>query len=100
MHIFSDKRVKTRKLHRCAACERDFEKGSYMQRQINNFDNHIGAVYTCQTCKTLTDSFSDTFYDDMDGVFPNGCVSEYLENGETPEQLLTRMEAERGQTGK
>ncbi len=65
-----------------------------MHCQVNTYDG-IQAVYTCLTCSSLTTLFPDYFIGD--GIFESECVYDALAECETPEQLLMRMEAERGQ---
>jgi len=86
MDIISDKIVITRKSHICSACERRFDKGTKMRRQVNTYDG-IQQWYECPTCQELLSSYRDHF-DDEYGWCEGGCVNEVRELGQTPEQLL------------
>jgi hypothetical protein len=91
MIILSDKIVTTRKTHKCCACGRLFEKGTKMRTQVNTFDG-IQVWRECPTCQQLLSKFSSCFEDDYDRSFYSDCVSEVLEWGQTPEDLLCMMQ--------
>lgn len=57
-----------------------------MNRQTNIMDGDFCTFSQCLTCKELM-----KYLEDDDGMYPGGFVSESLENGETPEQLLERL---------
>ena len=93
MHIFSDKKVKTRKKHECFACNRMFPKGSKMRCQINNYDGDMASVYWCETCESLCNEFHNKFYDKFEGIYPysivNDSIYEFMDGENlTPEDLL------------
>lgn len=100
MDVISDKQVKTRKSHRCYACNRLFPPGTIMHSQTNTFDG-ISTIYSCQTCDTLMSEFSDSFYDDGEQVFPSECVNSafYSYRVNNPEELLNAMRKEKQQYG-
>jgi len=87
MDILSDKVVTTRKSHRCSACGRIFSKGTKMRTQVIVFDG-IGVWRECPTCQKLLNKHSEYFEDDYDHSFFEDCISEYLEERQTPEELL------------
>jgi len=87
MAILSDKIVKTHKKHYCSACGRAFKKGTMMRTQVNTMDG-IQAWRECPTCMELLSKYRSYFEDDYDNICYSGCVSESLEQGQTPEKLL------------
>ena len=87
--IISDKVVITRKKHRCCACGRIFERGTQMRTQINTCDG-IQAWRECPTC-TLLLSTHRSYFEDCDGTCYQDCVNEVCELGQTPEQLLEKL---------
>lgn len=89
MDVLSDKIVITRKIHKCSACGRMFEKGTKMHAQVNTFDG-IQTWRTCPTCTKLLDKHRSRF-EDYDGMCYEGCVFEVLERDQTPEQLLEEL---------
>ena len=88
MDILSDKIVTTRKKHMCNACGRTFDKGVKMRTQVNVTDG-IQTWRECPTCTELLSTHRSYFEDDSDRVCYEFCVSEVLERGQTPEQLLS-----------
>lgn len=91
MEILSDKIVTTRKKYNCSACGRLFEEGVKMRTQVNTYDG-IGTWRACMACDKLITNYPEHFEDNYDGSFPEGCVSEALERGQTPEELLSLLE--------
>jgi len=90
MDILSDKIVKTRKKHNCCACGRVFDKGTMMRTQVNTMDG-IQTWRECPTCTELLSKHRSHFEDDYNHVCYSDCVSEALERGQTPEQLLSAL---------
>ena len=88
MDILSDKIVKTRKKHNCCACGRVFDKGTQMRTQVNTLDG-LQTWRECPTCQELLSTHREHFEDESDRICYSGCVSEYLERGQTPEELLS-----------
>ena len=86
MIILRDKIVTTRKKHNCSACGRVFEKRTKMRTQVNILDG-IGTWRECPTCHELLLKYRSHF-EDYDGSCYEGCVTEVLEQGQTPEELL------------
>jgi DNA-directed RNA polymerase subunit RPC12/RpoP len=89
----SQKKVQTRKPHKCFACGREFPKGTTMVSSTNVFDNRIYTLYTCETCDTLISKHSKWLLDEQENYYPEGCVAELLGyrndwNCKTPEELL------------
>lgn len=90
MVILSDKIVITRKKHQCSACERVFEAGTKMRKQVNTFDG-IGTWRECPTCQLLLSEHRERF-SDYDNTCSYGCVSEELNWEQTPEDLLIQLD--------
>ena len=90
MDVLSDKIVKTRKKHNCCACGRVFGKGTMMRTQVNTMDG-IQIWRECPTCTELLSKHRSHFEDDYDHICYSDCVSEVLERGQTPEQLLSAL---------
>jgi hypothetical protein len=93
MRTLSDKEVKTRKRRWCLTCNRPFNAGSMMQRQVT-VDDRIDASYICLTCRTLINDFPDHFKDSQEDSFSKGCVQEAMIEdfdfqGGTPEEFLS-----------
>lgn len=93
MNIISEKVVTTRKRHQCAACQRRFEPGTRMLTQVNTCGGDINTWRTCSTCTVLIEKYSERFIND-ENVYPEGCVSEELSPGQTPEDLLKELNHE------
>ncbi len=91
MDILSDKIVTTRKKHNCSACSRPFDKGTKMRTQVNTLDG-IQTWRECPTCQILLSTHRENFEDDSDHICYSDCVSECLECGQTPEELLNVLE--------
>ena len=79
--------VKTRKPHRCLTCTRMTPKGAEMVYWVGKFEGDFQAHYTCKTCSELIElgDFSS------DEGYTQGCVAEYLDPGQTPEDLLLHL---------
>lgn len=79
--------VKTRKIHRCFSCSRDFPTGTIMFSwsvvDYGDFNNG----YTCDTC----DKIHDINKHDLDDGIPEDYVRECLEPHQTPEQYLESL---------
>ena len=88
--VLTNKIVKTKKVHTCFACGRSFPSGTTMSYQANISDGDFCAIYTCNTCKALFSKAHDDLYDDYDGVYPEYCVGNALEQTghKTPEEWL------------
>ena len=93
MNILSDKIVLIRKTQRCDACGRSFEKGTEMRVQVNTFDG-FNTWRECPTCRKLLSYHRNLFADPIDDICYEGCVADYLEKGQTPEDLLKTLENE------
>lgn len=91
MYILSDKVVITRKAHRCSACLRKFPKGTKMRTQVNTNDG-LCVWRECPTCQELLSKHREHFEDDYDHIVYGGDVLESLEKGQTPEQLLRKLD--------
>ncbi len=89
MDILSDKVVTTRKDQMCNACGRIFPAGTKMRTQVNTYDG-IRTWRECPTCYQLLIKHPEYFEGD-DGLFNEGCVLGSLERGQTPEQLLEKL---------
>jgi hypothetical protein len=93
-HVFSTKIVVTRKKHRCNACCRLFPEGTKMSVQRIANEGTIYSWYACETCDKLMGKFPDMF-DDGYGEFESGCVDNYLNKNQTPEELLYELTMEK-----
>lgn len=91
MDILSDKIVVTRKVHKCSACLRKFDKGTKMRTQVNKIDE-INTWRECPTCTILLSTYRNHFSDDYDNICYYRCVADILENDETPEDVLLHFE--------
>lgn len=98
MDILSDKIVTTRKDYICDMCFRKTPKGNKMRAQVNKCDG-IQQARICLTCDELMKNHGRYISDDQ-SWFEGGCVDQCLENGETPEQLLERLNYESRTTRK
>lgn len=85
--VLTDKEVTVRKPHRCIMCRRKFPEGSRMHYQSNIYKGDFGSVYWCMTCEGLS-KMASTDFSDGEFSYPEGCVDESLEKGQTPEMLL------------
>lgn len=74
MTILSDKLVKTRKSHHCFACDRVFQAGTQMHRQVNTLDG-IVTVYTCAACIEILPYIELNGWDDY---YEPGCTGELI----------------------
>ena len=90
MDILRDKIVTTRKTHNCSACGRLFGVGTKMRTQVNTSDG-IQTWRECPTCQKLLISHRELFEDGYGTCWAN-CVDESLEVGQTPEQLLIKLD--------
>ena len=93
MEILSDKIVTTKKKHRCDACNRVFEAATKMRTQVN-VNESLQTWRACTTCDLLLRKYRSKFEDDSDGICYSGCVSEILDEGQTPEDLLISLDNE------
>lgn len=80
-----------RKPHKCYACGRISPPGHVMYHQVNKHDGFLNNIYWCDTCDSLLNEFGDWFFDDCENLYPWGCVCEMLNDGQTPEDLLTYL---------
>ena len=87
------KSVKTRKIHRCFSCARDFPAGTIMFAwsvvDYGDFNNG----YTCDTC----DKIHDINRHDLDDGIPEDYVFECLDKNQTPEMYLEFLNAKTAQ---
>ena len=97
MNLLSHKHVVIRKKHRCDGCGRVFEIGTKMHRQVIAAEGRIYNWYTCPTCEELI-SISDDL-DNGYGEYEQYCVAEYLNVGQTPEQMLEEVKARKKVSG-
>jgi hypothetical protein len=91
--ILFDKNVTIRKRHRCNGCGRVFDSGTKMHRQVCKYDD-IYQVYSCLACKDIMDKFPELVVDEQEHWFPEGCVSEFIQEfykGMTPEEVLSEL---------
>lgn len=90
MEVLRDKTVKIKKTQRCFACLRKFEPGTLMRAQTNKQDGRLCTVYNCETCGILMNKFSRHLIDDVENIYPEGCVCEMYDNMKVgnPEGML------------
>lgn len=79
--VLKELNVKTRKIHRCFSCLRIFPKGTLMTYQVGIFEGDFCTTYACSTCLEIM-KLSD------DCEWEGGYVDEYLQENQTPEELL------------
>ena len=79
-----DKEVTIRKPHQCFSCLRKFPIGTKMRYWVGTVDGDFNSVYICTICEQIM-SFDD------ENEYPEGYVTEMLEQGESPEELLKRL---------
>lgn len=82
-----DKIVVIRKTRKCYSCYRIFDRGSEMRYWVGIYEGDFGYIYCCKTCVALM-----KHYDDDGEGYPDGFVREMLDKGQTPEQLLLRLD--------
>ena len=94
--------IKIRKRQRCFACHRIFDKGSPLYTQVQK-DDEVYRIYMCHTCKKIMDEHKDVCFDEVEQVFPDGCVTDIPSNvfskhllGKgfdfSPEDILKRLD--------
>lgn len=64
-----------------------------MSYWVTIYDGDFGDGYNCKTCEDII-TLSPNHFDDGEG-YPEGCVAESLEKGQTPEQLLQELKEEK-----
>ena len=89
MKILNEKTVRSRTHHRCSACLRIFPAG-VMIRKATVLYGGIGTWKECPTCAELLRKDPKRF-DDGSGIFEYGCVDAALNQGQTPEELLSEL---------
>lgn len=72
---------KTRKPHKCVLCLRIIPIGLRMRYWVGIHENDFHHSYCCTTCDEITKFSPEYIYDE-------GYVTEMLEKGQTPEELL------------
>lgn len=93
MNIISEKTVTTRKRHQCNACHRMIDPGNRMYTQVNTYSGNIDTWRTCITCTELIEKYRSRFETDGDWC-TTGCVSDELNVGQIPEDLLKELNVE------
>lgn len=83
--ILQDKLVKTRKEHYCFSCLRRFPIGTDMWYWSGIYEGDFNSSYTCKTCKEIMS------LDKENNVFEEGYVDNWLNKGQTPEELLLEL---------
>jgi hypothetical protein len=92
MQILRDVVITTRKNHNCFCCGRLFPKGSRMKSQVNADSYQINNIWTCLTCEDLISKYPDRFI--CNGCFEDSCIADCLDEGQTPEDLLNKINLE------
>lgn len=76
MQVLTDKKVITKKEHRCFSCLTKYPSGTKMRYQSNIYEGDFGSMYVCEGCDELISRHRDVFLDD--GVFWEGGVRESM----------------------
>ena len=92
MEILSNKLVTSRIEHICNGCKRKFPKGTKIKIQTNIMDG-IQTLKTCPTCTELIVKHKK-YFEDGDGICYDECVLNSLDDGQTPEELLNKLNRE------
>lgn len=82
MTVLKNMTVKIRKQQQCYSCFRKFRPGTIMNYWVGVNDDFY-AVYSCLTCVEIMNMSSEVEFED-------GFVSEMLNKGETPEDMIER----------
>lgn len=82
---FKYKKVKVRKARQCFSCFRKFDIGAEMIYWAGKYEGDFCANYHCLTCDKIMDLDKESY------EFPEGYVDEWLNKGQTPEQLLETL---------
>ncbi len=51
MNVLRQKKVKTRKTHKCFGCGREFKKGSILTNLVHTDQSEIQSNYWCEVCR-------------------------------------------------
>ena len=95
--------ITIRKRQQCFACHRIFDKGSVLFTQVCKDGGDIYRIYFCDTCSKIMDEHKDVCFDEVEGVFPGGCVIDIPSNvfskhllgrgfNFSPEDILKRLD--------
>lgn len=95
--FYQSKTVVTRKVHRCACCERKIPKGFTAYFQQGKCEGDFYSYYLCSTCRQLAMNYPEYVIDDWNGWIDCDTLQAYLsDNGLTrPLQLLHKLQKER-----
>lgn len=74
MDILFDKIVKTRKIHTCHQCFKEFNKYTYMRCNTIVNDGDIYTIYICEDCEEKLKSVDYSDFDD--NCIPEGYIYE------------------------
>ena len=75
--VISEKRVKTRKPHRCWGCGRLIQPGNYMDRTVSTRDGVIEATYWCLVCIEVMSRYQEQCHEIY---FHEGDFKDYYED--------------------
>ena len=91
--LYSEKKVKTRKEHRCDLCGRKIPKGfTAVYKKGKKFMGDFFSVYHCNTCAELGKYFYE-FVTDWEGYYSSEDLADSMQDFEctTPLQLLNKL---------
>ena len=91
--LYSEKKVKTRKEHRCDLCGRKIPKGfTAVYKKGKKFMGDFFSVYHCNTCAELGKYFYE-FVTDWEGYYSSEDLADSMQYFEctTPLQLLNKL---------
>ena len=74
METITEKKVTTRKEHKCLCCSKVIKKGTLTRTQTNKADGQIWTVRFCNDCDYVTSKYFHLF-EENDELFEN-CVSD------------------------
>ena len=90
-----EKKIKTKKEHRCFLCERKILKGFTAHNVKGKYEGEFYNAYYCNTCNTLAKEFTE-YVTDYDGMYSNWEFQEAMSwyNCSTPLQFLNALRKE------
>ena len=74
--LLREKKVRTRKVHRCFTCEKWFPIGSDMKVSVIVGDGRIYTLYICLKCEAFIDEYPEYVMCPIELILHEGCVLE------------------------